>query len=276
MYDVGRGYPATKGFDLASGLGTPVVTGPTGQPGLAADLCRALGGSAPPPAQVSVTTLFPDAGSVSGGTTVTVTGSGFGSGTLAGVDFGGRPASHVAIVSPTELIAKAPTAVQPPNTNGQAGGPANVTVSVRSGQGLSTSRPNAASVFDYVATSGHSDLPSVRGLGPYGGPVSGGNRVVVYGSGFVAGGPVSSVTFGGPRRRESSCAATQLTAIVPPRTAATSCRHAPASIPPPTARSRSWSPDCTARVPRRRYGRGTPGRRCRTGPGTSPRGRVRR
>ena len=40
MYDVGRGYPATKGFDLASGLGTPVVTGPTGQPGLAADLCR--------------------------------------------------------------------------------------------------------------------------------------------------------------------------------------------------------------------------------------------
>ena len=43
MYDVGRGYPATKGFDLASGLGTPVVTGPTGQPGLAADLCRVLG-----------------------------------------------------------------------------------------------------------------------------------------------------------------------------------------------------------------------------------------
>ena len=163
---------------------------------------------------------------------MTVTGSGFGSGTLAGVDFGGRPARHVAVVSPTELIAKAPAAVQPPNTNGQAGGPANVTVSVRSGQGLSTSRPNAASVFDYVATSGHSDLPSVRGLGPYGGPVSGGNRVVVYGSGFVAGGPVSSVTFGGRAAtgvivRGNS----ELTAIVPPRTAATSCETRPGFDP---------------------------------------------
>ena len=220
-----EGYPATKGFDLASGLGTPVVTGPAGQPGLAADLCRVLGGAGAPVAQVSVTGVAPGAGAAAGGTVVTITGNGIGSAGVAGVDFGGEPASHVSVVSPTELTATAPPAVQPPKTNGQASGPVDVTVTVRSGKAVATSRPSAASVFDYVATAGGQVVPSVRGLGPYGGPLSGGNRVAVYGSGFVTGGPVSSVSFGGRAATGVKVLGNfELTAVVPPWTPATACK----------------------------------------------------
>jgi hypothetical protein len=226
LYGLGEGYPATKGFDLASGLGTPVVTGPTGQPGLAAALCRVLGGTrtSAPPVQVSLTGVSPGAGSATGGTGVTISGSGFGSGSVTGVDFGGKPASDVVVVSPTELTATAPAAVSPPKTNGQASGPVDVTVTIRSAKGVATSRPSAASVFDYMATSGGNLVPSVRGLGPYGGPLAGGNRVVVYGSGFVAAGPVSAVTFGGrPATGVKVLGNGELTAVVPAKTAATVC-----------------------------------------------------
>ena len=224
LYGLGEGYPATKGFDLASGLGTPVVSGPTGQPGLATDLCRVLGGAGAPVAQVSVTGVSPSAGPAAGGTVVTITGNGIGSAGVAGVDFGGEPASHLSVVSPSELTATAPPAVQPPKTNGQASGPVDVTVTVRAGKAVATSRPSAASVFDYVATSGGQVVPSVRGLGPYGGPLSGGNRVAVYGSGFVTGGPVSSVSFGGRAAAGVKVLGNgELTAVVPPWTAATAC-----------------------------------------------------
>jgi hypothetical protein len=36
----GGDYPATKGYDLATGLGTPIVTTGSSRPGLASDLCR--------------------------------------------------------------------------------------------------------------------------------------------------------------------------------------------------------------------------------------------
>jgi subtilase family serine protease len=73
-------YPATTGYDMASGLGTPLVTGVSSGkadmflPGLAAMMCRFY---ATQNTSTAVTGVSPPTGSTAGGTTVTVTGSGF-------------------------------------------------------------------------------------------------------------------------------------------------------------------------------------------------------
>lgn len=223
LYDLGEGYPATKGYDLASGLGSPRVTGPEGQPGLAAALCEAAGGAAASAATpVTVSHLAPSHGDQAGGTAVTVTGTGFGAGSVS-VHFGTEPAASVTVDSPTTLTAVAPAAASPPGTVGEAAGPVDVTVTV-AGSVTSTSRPGPDAVFDYLPVSSGSVRPAVRGVGPYGGPVAGGNRVTVYGSGFKTAGPVSSVTFGTvPASSFTVESNFRLVATVPPRSSATVC-----------------------------------------------------
>ena len=74
-------YPATAGYDMASGLGSPLVGG-LGKggiaswfyPGLAAAMCVAYATKYAPPA---VSAISPTSGTIAGGTTVTITGSGF-------------------------------------------------------------------------------------------------------------------------------------------------------------------------------------------------------
>jgi subtilase family serine protease len=74
-------YPATTGYDMASGLGSPLVPGVGAggtvsmfYPGLAALMCE---GSATKLKTTKVTAISPKTGSTAGGTTVTITGSGF-------------------------------------------------------------------------------------------------------------------------------------------------------------------------------------------------------
>jgi subtilase family serine protease len=74
-------YPATKGYDMASGLGTPLVTGFTGAgkssefyPGLTALMCRLYGGKL---TKTTITKISPDSGSSKSSHTVTLTGTGF-------------------------------------------------------------------------------------------------------------------------------------------------------------------------------------------------------
>lgn len=231
VYDLGKGYPATKGYDLSSGLGSPVVTGPAGSPGLAAALCRVLGRSAAPSSQpVMVETIEPTAGSATGGTVVTITGTGFTDGSVS-VDFGGKPAAYVLVDSSTKITATAPIAPTPPGTVGEPGGPVDVTVTAGSGAG-STSMPNPGAVFDYVPVSGPSLLPAVRGVGPYGGPLSGGNVVTVYGSGFQSAGPITLVIFGGQAATDVRVLNNLLlTAVVPPMTPATVCASGSGFLP---------------------------------------------
>jgi subtilase family serine protease len=77
----GGDYPATKGYDMASGLGTPLVTGFTGSgkssefyPGLTALMCRLYGSKL---TKTTITKISPDSGSSTSSHTVTITGTGF-------------------------------------------------------------------------------------------------------------------------------------------------------------------------------------------------------
>jgi len=74
-------YPATTGYDMASGLGSPLVPGVGSggtvsmfYPGLAGLMCE---GAATKLKTTKVTAISPKSGSTAGGTKVTITGSGF-------------------------------------------------------------------------------------------------------------------------------------------------------------------------------------------------------
>jgi len=75
-------YPSTTGFDMASGLGSPLVSGVGAggavsmfYPGLAAAMCEVYATKLLPPP--TVTAIMPESGTTAGGTSVTVTGTGF-------------------------------------------------------------------------------------------------------------------------------------------------------------------------------------------------------
>ncbi len=100
-------YPATAGYDLATGVGTPDFGA----------IATALLPAVPIPA-ASVSGITPSIGPTTGGTTVTITGMNFRTGIV--VRFGTQPATGVTLESSTTL-----TAVAPPQTSP---GPVSVTV----------------------------------------------------------------------------------------------------------------------------------------------------
>jgi hypothetical protein len=119
----------------------------------------------------SVSSIEPDGGPITGGTTVTITGNGFVPD--ASVDFGFFPATNVTVDSETQITATAPA---------QAAGSKDVTVT--NGQG--TSPTNSGDVFIYGE-------PGVVAVSPSSGPVGGGTVVTVNGTGFT---PDATVFFG--------------------------------------------------------------------------------
>ena len=121
-----------------------------------------------------VTSITPTHGPTTGGTRVTITGSGFTG--VTGVTFDGVPGSGVSVNPAGTVI----TVTTPPN----AAGPAAVVL-----QSPGTSTP--AGTFTYVAS------PTAASITPSSGPTSGGQTVVITGSGFVLGATV--VTFDGVR-----------------------------------------------------------------------------
>jgi hypothetical protein len=206
IFNLKKGYPATAGYDLASGLGSPVVTDASAgagslvaQTGLSASLCELL---SPSSATVAVTGLTPAAGPVAGGNAIVVKGKGFsGSGvSVKAVTFGSAQATSFTVETSGTISVKVPPARPVPGTGGETSftpGPVDVTVTVSTSAGVTTSRPTASTDrYIYVASSGKSLLPSVSGVGPSGGATAGGNTVDIYGSGFGSEGPVSAVTFG--------------------------------------------------------------------------------
>ena len=92
-------FPAGRGFDMATGLGTPLATATTGV-GLARRLCT---GS--PPAKPDVLRISPSSGPQTGGTWVTITGWGYSK--VTAVTFGSARAKFD-VVSTTEIVAIAP------------------------------------------------------------------------------------------------------------------------------------------------------------------------
>lgn len=136
--------------------------------------------------------VSPPQGPTAGGTAVTLTGSGFTTGTSA--RFGGVLASSVVIVSSTTITCLTPA--------GPAG-PADVQVSNANGVNI---LPGA---FTYLPP------PTITSVAPQQGPASGGTSVTIQGTGFTAG---ASVTFGGqPAASTTFVSATQLTAVTAAR-----------------------------------------------------------
>ena len=125
-----------------------------------------------PPA---VTGVSPDAGLEAGGTSVTITGSGFTEATE--VKFGSAAAKHFTIDSATSITAIAPA---------QLSGTVQVTVANAGG----TSTTSAVDEFIYVPP-GHA--PSIRKLSLKKGPASGGSTMTITGASFVG---VTAVRFG--------------------------------------------------------------------------------
>ena len=142
---------------------------------------------------VSVTLLKPARGSTNGGTTVTIIGSGFSSGTT--VSFGDAAATLVTFVNTSEL-----TCITPAHSGG---GPVDLTVS----------NPGAASAvlkdgFAYRMAAG----PVVKSVSPSSGTSNGGTVIAISGGHFVAG---TTVNFGGVILTPTSIASSKLLCVTP-------------------------------------------------------------
>jgi Pro-kumamolisin, activation domain/IPT/TIG domain len=194
--DGGAVFPARAGFDLATGLGSPRLTGPGGTSGLAYYLCSYAGSSARP----TVSGVSPAAGSTAGGQVVKIAGSGFeraGQPDIAGVEVGAwqAPASAVHVTSSSALTLTLPPAKEtlPAGTPAQPDGAGHVDIIVTLADGES-SLADAAAGFLYVEDTSGREAPSITGLYPSGGSESAPTPVTIYGGGFTS---ASSVTFGG-------------------------------------------------------------------------------
>jgi hypothetical protein len=194
--DDGLVFPATTGYDLGSGLGSPRLTGPGGSPGLAYYLCS----SAAELSRPAVTGITPAIGSTAGGERVTVTGTGFessGTSDVGTIQIGTAqiPSSQLTVHTATSLTLTLPPAIdtRPPTAPSpqDGAGPADVIVTSNSGE---SSAPGPSSAFEYVDTSSRNPLPSITGVVPYGGPESAPTKVTILGSGFTS---ATTVTFGG-------------------------------------------------------------------------------
>jgi DNA-binding beta-propeller fold protein YncE len=122
----------------------------------------------------SVSSISPPSGSEAGGTTVTVTGSGFADGDA--VSFGAKAALNATVNSASSI-----TATSPPGSG------VNLDVTVTSPAGTSMSAPGDR--FTYTAAL----QPTVTAISPAGGPETGGTVVSITGSEFV---PGATVYFG--------------------------------------------------------------------------------
>ncbi len=194
--DNGLVFPATTGYDPASGLGSPRLTGPGGSAGLAYYLCSLAG----EPSRPVIAEVSPPEGSIAGGQRVVITGTGFESGgspDVSTIEVGAAqlPPSRFTVRSATTIVATLPPAryARPPLAPSpqDGAGPATVIVTLNNGE---TSIPGPNSTFEYVDTSGGKTIPAVTGVIPYGGPETKPGPVTILGSGFTG---ATSVTFGG-------------------------------------------------------------------------------
>ncbi len=172
-------YPATAGYDEASGLGVPLVTGLNGSldpsmfyPGLTALMCKFYGTKL---TSVAVSSVSPSRGPAGRSTTVTVHGSGFLP--ITGAD--------MAMVGSAEVAANCPTTTTcTVRLPALGAGTVNIQISA---EDFAPSPLTTADRYRYVAA------PGVSSLSPAKGPAKGGNKVTIRGTNFIG---VASVHFG--------------------------------------------------------------------------------
>jgi hypothetical protein len=220
-------YPATAGYDDASGLGSPRVTGENGTTGLAALLCQNAASTKNP----AITSITPAFGSYTGGTTVAISGTNL-TGVTA-VQFG--PASVPVTASDITgggtliTVATPPSPTQPFDGGTPVGG-----VLVAASSATGSSEPIQAATFHYVAGSDGSPVPSVDYVSPT--SATAGSTITIYGSGFMEGltggfaTPV--VAFGGIVSTSVTVVSdTELKAVVPAETNSTDCATVDQGVP---------------------------------------------
>jgi hypothetical protein len=154
---------------------------------------------APPPAPV-VTGISPKTGTALGGTTVTITGTGFTN--VVYVSFGGYAAQSYTITSDTSITAVSPAL----NYDGTV----DVTVQTLASGWSAT---NTADQFTYADT-----VPTVTGVSPSTGSVAGGDSVTITGTGFTN---AYDVSFGGVSASFTVNSDDSITAVTPPGNAGT-------------------------------------------------------
>jgi subtilase family serine protease len=192
-------YPATSGYDLASGLGAPLMGGFDGSghpsmfyPGLAALMCRVYGTKLD---TTSVTRVSPDQGPSAKSTTVTISGTGFLP--IAGADMAriGSRQIPATCTSTTRCTMKLP-----------AMRPGTVSIQI-SAEDFTLSSADTASHFRYVAA------PTIKSLSPTSGKPRGGNTITIRGTNFIG---VTAVHFGTKRATKiRTVSATEIQATVP-------------------------------------------------------------
>ncbi|MFJ7199736.1 MULTISPECIES: IPT/TIG domain-containing protein [unclassified Streptomyces] len=139
----------------------------------------------------TISTINPSQGPTTGGTTVTLTGTGMTGATA--VRFGSTDATSFTVNSATQI-----TAVSPP----RAAGAAAVTILHPTGNSNSVT-------FTYVVA----QVPVITVVAPSSGPASGGTSVTLTGTGFTG---ATAVTFAGiPATSFTVNSASQITAVTP-------------------------------------------------------------
>lgn len=151
-----------------AGSGTVNVSVTT--PGGTATLTNAFTYTVPAP---TVTSVSPSSGPSAGGSSVTITGTGFTGATA--VKFGATNAGSVVVNSATSITATSPA----------GSGTVDITVTTPGG----TSTTSAADQFTYTVPA-----PAVSGVSPGSGPAAGGTSVTISGSNFTS---ATAVRFGG-------------------------------------------------------------------------------
>ena len=209
-YAVSPALPTGLNFNTSTGAitGTPTATSAATTYTVTASYTGGIGTSSktfaltvnPPPP--TVTAVSPTAGPTGGGTTVTITGTGFSIANSTGaVMFGANPATYT-IDSNTQITATAP-----------AGSVGTVDVTVTTPGGTSTT--SAADRYTYVAA------PTVNAVSPIAGPTGGGTTVTITGTGFAAAASTGAVKFGAAIATYTINSNTQITATSPANAAST-------------------------------------------------------
>ena len=147
----------------------------------------------------TVTRVAPTNGIVGGGTSVTITGTGFTGATS--VKFGALTATSFKVNSAKSITATSPA---------ESAGDVDVTVTTPNG----TSAISAKDHYKYV--------PSITGVSPSTGTTAGGTEVTVTGTGFAVGTSATTFKFGTAKARGVNCTSTtSCQAIAPPHAAGT-------------------------------------------------------
>lgn len=146
----------------------------------------------------AIARVAPNVGPAGGGTTVTITGTGFTGATA--VSFGASPAAGFLVNSATSI-----TAVSPAGAAGLA--------DIRITTPVATSAASARDHFKYI--------PSIESLTPNAGPVAGGVLITVTGSGFSTAAKATTIKFGTKRSIQVECSSsTTCTTTAPAHEAA--------------------------------------------------------